>query len=203
MIQKIPLGSTSIAEAGVPFLYINGEDDETYIGDVNGSILVHFGKLSAAGTSLLISLLATGHIREERLCMAAVIGMGGDKDEATRYASRPATVTPMDSIATDEGSLALLAIVADVRRYRHVGKRPSCGPPRQGIHLRQREMHGRRARHDEGDVYVSGGRRMRVAVIGSRGLTVDDLGLYLPDETTEIISRRNNPKTGRKKEKII
>lgn len=29
---------------------------------------------------------------------------------------------------------------------------------------------------------------MRVAVIGSRGLTVDDLGLYLPDETTEIIS---------------
>ena len=29
---------------------------------------------------------------------------------------------------------------------------------------------------------------MRIAVIGSRGLTVDDLGLYLPDETTEIIS---------------
>lgn len=29
---------------------------------------------------------------------------------------------------------------------------------------------------------------MRVAVIGSRGLTVDDLGLYLPEETTEIIS---------------
>lgn len=44
---------------------------------------------------------------------------------------------------------------------------------------------------------------MRVAVIGSRGLTFDDLGLYLPRETTEIISRRNNPKTGRKKEKII
>ena len=59
MIQKIPLGSTSIAEAGVPFLYINGENDETYIGDGNGSILVHFGKLSAAGTSLLTSLLAT------------------------------------------------------------------------------------------------------------------------------------------------
>lgn len=112
MIQKIPLGSTSIAEAGVPFLYINGEDDETYIGDDDGSILVHFGKLSVAGTSLLISLLATGHIREERLCMAAVIGMGGDEGEATRYASRPATVTPMDSIATTEGSLALLAIVA-------------------------------------------------------------------------------------------
>lgn len=29
---------------------------------------------------------------------------------------------------------------------------------------------------------------MRVAVIGSRELTVDDLGLYLPKETTEIIS---------------
>ena len=29
---------------------------------------------------------------------------------------------------------------------------------------------------------------MRVAVIGSRGLIVDDLGKYLPDETTEIIS---------------
>ena len=112
MIQKIPLGSTSITEARVPFRYINGENDETYIGNDDGSILIRFGKLSAAGTSLLISLLATGHIREERLCMAAVIGMGGDKDEATRYASRPATVTPMDSIATDEGSLALLAIVA-------------------------------------------------------------------------------------------
>ena len=44
---------------------------------------------------------------------------------------------------------------------------------------------------------------MRVAVIGSRGLSVDDLGLYLPEETTEIISRRNNPKTGEKKEKNI
>lgn len=44
---------------------------------------------------------------------------------------------------------------------------------------------------------------MRVAVIGSHGLTFDDLGLYLPRETTEIISRRNNPKIGRKKEKII
>ena len=112
MIQKIPLGSTSIAEAGVPFLYINGKNDETYIGDDDGSILVHFGKLSVAGTSLLTSLLATGHIREELLCMAAVIGIGGDKDEATRYASRPATATPMDSIVTAEGSLALLAIVA-------------------------------------------------------------------------------------------
>ena len=112
MIQKIPLGSTSITEARVPFRYINGENDETYIGNDDGSILIRFGKLSVAGTSLLTSLLATGHIREERLCMAAVIGMGGDKDEATRYASRPATVTPMDSIATDEGSLALLAIVA-------------------------------------------------------------------------------------------
>lgn len=59
MIQKIPLGSTSIAEAGVPFLCINDENDETYIGDGNGSILVRFGKLSAAGTSLLTSLLAT------------------------------------------------------------------------------------------------------------------------------------------------
>ncbi|MDE7399554.1 MAG: hypothetical protein K2N06_08520 [Oscillospiraceae bacterium] len=29
---------------------------------------------------------------------------------------------------------------------------------------------------------------MRVAVIGSRGLTVDDLGIYLPVDTTEIIS---------------
>lgn len=29
---------------------------------------------------------------------------------------------------------------------------------------------------------------MRVAVIGSRGLTVDDLGIYLPADTTEIIS---------------
>lgn len=29
---------------------------------------------------------------------------------------------------------------------------------------------------------------MKVAVIGSRGLTVDDLGKYLPADTTEIIS---------------
>lgn len=29
---------------------------------------------------------------------------------------------------------------------------------------------------------------MRVAVIGSRGLLVEDLGKYLPDATTEIIS---------------
>lgn len=29
---------------------------------------------------------------------------------------------------------------------------------------------------------------MKVAVIGSRGLTVDDLGKYLPPDTTEIIS---------------
>ncbi len=29
---------------------------------------------------------------------------------------------------------------------------------------------------------------MRVAVIGSRGLLVDDLEDYLPEETTEIIS---------------
>ncbi len=29
---------------------------------------------------------------------------------------------------------------------------------------------------------------MRVAVIGSRGLTVEDLGKYLPDRTTEIVS---------------
>ncbi len=29
---------------------------------------------------------------------------------------------------------------------------------------------------------------MRVAVIGSRGLRVDDLGEYLPNETTEIVS---------------
>lgn len=29
---------------------------------------------------------------------------------------------------------------------------------------------------------------MKVAVIGSRGLTVKDLGKYLPDGTTEIIS---------------
>ncbi len=29
---------------------------------------------------------------------------------------------------------------------------------------------------------------MRVAVIGSRGLTVGDLGQYLPEDTTEIVS---------------
>lgn len=29
---------------------------------------------------------------------------------------------------------------------------------------------------------------MRVAVIGSRGITVSDLGLFLPENTTEIIS---------------
>ncbi len=29
---------------------------------------------------------------------------------------------------------------------------------------------------------------MRVAVIGSRGLTVKDLGKYLPEDTTEIVS---------------
>ncbi len=29
---------------------------------------------------------------------------------------------------------------------------------------------------------------MRVAVIGSRGLTVEDLGKYLPEGTTEIVS---------------
>lgn len=29
---------------------------------------------------------------------------------------------------------------------------------------------------------------MRVAVIGSRGLTVNDLGKYLPEGTTEIVS---------------
>ena len=29
---------------------------------------------------------------------------------------------------------------------------------------------------------------MKVAVIGSRGLLVDDLGAYLPKETTEIVS---------------
>jgi len=29
---------------------------------------------------------------------------------------------------------------------------------------------------------------MRVAVVGSRGLTVNDLGKYLPEGTTEIIS---------------
>lgn len=29
---------------------------------------------------------------------------------------------------------------------------------------------------------------MKVAVIGSRGLTVDDLGKYLPENTTEIVS---------------
>lgn len=29
---------------------------------------------------------------------------------------------------------------------------------------------------------------MRVAVVGSRGLIVDDLGKYLPKETTEIVS---------------
>lgn len=81
MIQKIPLGSTSIAEAGTPFLYINGEDDETYIGDGNGSILVHFGKLSAAGTSLLTSLLATGHIREERLMSYSIVRAEIGKEE--------------------------------------------------------------------------------------------------------------------------
>ena len=29
---------------------------------------------------------------------------------------------------------------------------------------------------------------MKVAVIGSRGLTIDDLGKYLPKDTTEIVS---------------
>lgn len=29
---------------------------------------------------------------------------------------------------------------------------------------------------------------MKVAIIGSRGLSVDDLGKYLPTETTEIVS---------------
>ena len=29
---------------------------------------------------------------------------------------------------------------------------------------------------------------MKVAVIGSRGLTVSDLGKYLPEDTTEIVS---------------
>jgi len=29
---------------------------------------------------------------------------------------------------------------------------------------------------------------MKIAVIGSRGLRVDDLGKYLPEDTTEIIS---------------
>ena len=29
---------------------------------------------------------------------------------------------------------------------------------------------------------------MKVAVIGSRGLTVSDLGRYLPENTTEIVS---------------
>ena len=29
---------------------------------------------------------------------------------------------------------------------------------------------------------------MKVAVIGSRGLTIDDLGKYLPEKTTEIVS---------------
>ena len=48
MIQKIPLGSTSITEAGVPFRYINGENDETYIGDDDGNTIIHFGKLSVA-----------------------------------------------------------------------------------------------------------------------------------------------------------
>ena len=29
---------------------------------------------------------------------------------------------------------------------------------------------------------------MKVAVIGSRGLTIDDFGKYLPEDTTEIVS---------------
>ena len=29
---------------------------------------------------------------------------------------------------------------------------------------------------------------MKVAVIGSRNLTIEDLGQYLPEETTEIVS---------------
>ena len=77
MIQKIPLGSTSIAEAGVPFLYINDEN----IGNDDGSILIRFGKLSAAGTSLLISLLATGHIREERLMSYSIVRVEIGKEE--------------------------------------------------------------------------------------------------------------------------
>lgn len=35
---------------------------------------------------------------------------------------------------------------------------------------------------------MKGGYKMKVAVIGSRTLTVKDLGKYLPDNTTEIIS---------------
>lgn len=44
---------------------------------------------------------------------------------------------------------------------------------------------------------------MKIAVIGSRGLRVDDLGKYLPENTTEIVSAvpkvwiqalRNTPK---------
>lgn len=81
MIQKIPLGSTSITEAGVPFLYVNGENDETYIGDDDGSTIIHFGKLSVAGTSLLTSLLATGHIREDRLMSYSIIRVEIGKEE--------------------------------------------------------------------------------------------------------------------------
>ncbi|MCH5200589.1 MAG: hypothetical protein J1F60_06475 [Oscillospiraceae bacterium] len=33
---------------------------------------------------------------------------------------------------------------------------------------------------------------MKVAVIGSRGLTIDDLGKYLPKDTTEIVSGEAN-----------
>ena len=29
---------------------------------------------------------------------------------------------------------------------------------------------------------------MKIAVIGSRGITVDDLGRYLPPDTTELVS---------------
>ena len=37
-------------------------------------------------------------------------------------------------------------------------------------------------------IAVRGDRAMRIAVIGSRGLTIDDLSSYLPPDVTQIIS---------------
>lgn len=39
-----------------------------------------------------------------------------------------------------------------------------------------------------GGIFELGGKFIRVAVIGSRGLSVPDLGKYLPPDTTEIVS---------------
>ena len=81
MIQKIPLGSTSITEAGVPFLYINGENDETYIGDDDGNTIIHFGKLSVARHIASDIAPCYGHIREDRLMSYSIVRAEIGKEE--------------------------------------------------------------------------------------------------------------------------